>query len=288
MTIGFVTDTNNPGITNSDNLLKIAFENEGLNVVEYQWDSKNSKLHVDYLLIRSCWNYYESIEEFLLFIQECSEDGIHIVNDPKLLYWNCNKKYMIELANKGINVIQTIMIEKKNIHKVNSIAKENNWTEFVTKPIFGASAHEVGIHRHPLSRDQISNLSESNCDILLQPLMKEVADGEVSLMFFREKFSHAVIKIPQDGTYISNPSKGGKERIFIPSQDIVHQAKSIVDVLPIIPSYARVDGLVINNKFILMELELIEPHLFFDFDLQSAERFVGVFQKNIKKSMKLN
>src|SRR3989344_5021589 len=102
MTIGFVTDTNNPGITNSDNLLKIAFENEGLDVVEYQWDSKNSKPHVDYLLIRSCWNYYENIEEFLLFIQECSENGIHIVNDPKLLYWNYNKKYMMELANKGI------------------------------------------------------------------------------------------------------------------------------------------------------------------------------------------
>ena len=41
--------------------------------------------------------------------------------------------------------------------------------------------------------------------------------------------------------------------------------------------YARVDGIVIENKLHLMEIELIEPDLYFDLADGARERFVESF-----------
>jgi hypothetical protein len=40
-----------------------------------------------------------------------------------------------------------------------------------------------------------------------------------------------------------------------------------------VPLYARVDGVVRGDQFLLMELELIEPNLFLELHAPSADRF---------------
>jgi hypothetical protein len=40
-------------------------------------------------------------------------------------------------------------------------------------------------------------------------------------------------------------------------------------------TYARVDGIVINNELHLMEVECIEPDLYFNLSEGSLERFVN-------------
>ncbi len=39
------------------------------------------------------------------------------------------------------------------------------------------------------------------------------------------------------------------------------------------PCYARVDGVVRDGNFLLMELELLEPELFLEFDPQAVDKF---------------
>ena len=53
--------------------------------------------------------------------------------------------------------------------------------------------------------------------------------------------------------------------------------------LPKIPIYARVDGTIINNTFLLNELELIEPALYLDRLEGATERFVNVLKSRILK-----
>ena len=49
------------------------------------------------------------------------------------------------------------------------------------------------------------------------------------------------------------------------------------------PIYARVDGTIINNTFLLNELELIEPALYLDRWEGVTERFVDVLKTRITK-----
>ncbi|MET0570812.1 MAG: hypothetical protein ABWZ79_05265 [Pedobacter agri] len=45
--------------------------------------------------------------------------------------------------------------------------------------------------------------------------------------------------------------------------------------------YARVDGTFVNGKFLLMELELIEPFLFLNTDPENYERYYHALLKMI-------
>ncbi|MDH3744569.1 MAG: hypothetical protein OES47_05645 [Acidobacteriota bacterium] len=61
-----------------------------------------------------------------------------------------------------------------------------------------------------------------------------------------------------------------------------HQAAGVLDALPERPLYARVDGVVRNGGFVLMELELIEPQLFFGLAKGSASRFANCLLEALK------
>ena len=55
---------------------------------------------------------------------------------------------------------------------------------------------------------------------------------------------------------------------------MISSASSILrHVSAVAPLYARVDGIVTNDRFVLMELELIEPSLFFRHSGPSADAF---------------
>ncbi|KIE88815.1 putative glutathione synthetase [Actinobacillus pleuropneumoniae] len=64
-----------------------------------------------------------------------------------------------------------------------------------------------------------------------------------------------------------------------PLQNIVRQARDVLMRLPEMPSYARVDGTIIGDRFLLNELELIEPALYLHTDPQAAVRFTQVLMQ---------
>ena len=55
----------------------------------------------------------------------------------------------------------------------------------------------------------------------------------------------------------------------------------MLSVLPETPLYARVDGIARGGAFLLMELELIEPNLFFEYGPGSADRFASALARRL-------
>jgi hypothetical protein len=53
---------------------------------------------------------------------------------------------------------------------------------------------------------------------------------------------------------------------------MVGTARKIIAALDESPDYARVDGILCGDEFVLMELELIEPFLFLELG-SAADRF---------------
>jgi len=65
---------------------------------------------------------------------------------------------------------------------------------------------------------------------------------------------------------------------------LIAQAAKTFASLPDVPLYARVDGIARDGAFVLMELELIEPNLFFGFQAGSAERLGEAVAKRLLSS----
>ncbi len=98
---------------------------------------------------------------------------------------------------------------------------------------------------------------------LVQPFLPEIqTDGEWSLLFFGGEFSHAVVKRPAAGDYRVQQMFGGESTLEEPTAAILESAENALSAARSQPTYARVDGVVVNGRFLLMELELIEPYLF--------------------------
>ena len=54
-------------------------------------------------------------------------------------------------------------------------------------------------------------------------------------------------------------------------------------MLPEAPIYARVDGLVLDGTLMLMEVELIEPELFFHLAPEAADKLAAAVVTRLKK-----
>ncbi len=91
-------------------------------------------------------------------------------------------------------------------------------------------------------------------------------------MFLGGQLSHAVLKRPAEGDYRVQWEFGGRAVTAAPPPTLVADAEAVMAAAPGDPVYARVDGVEREGRLVLMELELIEPHLFLGWHAGAATR----------------
>ncbi|MFU8820528.1 MAG: ATP-grasp domain-containing protein [Gammaproteobacteria bacterium] len=115
--------------------------------------------------------------------------------------------------------------------------------------------------------------------VLVQPFLPEIlSGGELSLLFFDGVFSHAVCKRPRPGDYRVQFQFGGTTESVELEPALVAQARACVLAAPSLPVYARVDGVVKDGWFLLMELEVFEPLMFLARHSEAPGRFARAVQ----------
>jgi hypothetical protein len=70
----------------------------------------------------------------------------------------------------------------------------------------------------------------------------------------------------------------------VPGAQVVAEAARVLGAAPTETLYARVDGCVVNGHFMLMELEVIEPCLFFQHDSAAAQRMVTALKRRLVRT----
>lgn len=278
--VAFTTCTDYPLLTESDALIKKAFEKRGYIVHVVSWDDKSVDWKIfDAVLIRACWNYHLKINDFKNWLQYLEIQKIAIWNPAPVIEWNIHKTYIKELQRKNIQVIPTVFLDEHASSNVKEILMKHSWNEAVLKPVIGASAYcvrkiDIGTNDNEIKRE----LCEGKA-MMLQPFMPEFQKGELSFMFFNGRFSHAAIRKPHNGGFVTNIAKGGKESLVHLDTALITQAEKALSVLDLPLLYARVDGIKRDNELIVSELEVIEPHLFVDLYPESANLFVNAFEE---------
>jgi len=114
--------------------------------------------------------------------------------------------------------------------------------------------------------------------ILLQPFIESiVTEGEFSLFFFGSEYSHAILKTPKKSDFKVQEEHGGVLTTIEAESSLLVCARQVLAAVNPKPLYSRVDFIRTPSGFALMELELIEPSLYFNMDPSSPARFASVF-----------
>ena len=277
MKIALLTCQKLPNLLESDQFLIPALAEKNIVAIPEIWDDENvnwSEYH--YLIFRNTWDYYEkeaSLNAWLLKIQIL---GIKTLNPLPVIQQNKHKFYLRDLQNLGFDIIPTLFLDKTETLNLSEIIPKS-WKKAVIKPAFSGGSFQtkvfdvVDIEEINIEYRQIANQKE----LLLQEFVPEIQTvGETSFIFFNKKFSHCVNKKPVEGDFRVQSQFGGIYTLIALKIEYIQQAQKIVNSFPEKLLYARVDGIIINNQLQLMEVECIEPDLYFDLAPGSKEFFV--------------
>ncbi len=275
--IAFVTSRDYPNLTEDDQVAAKKLCADGVHVVPAVWNEPLIEWdQFDAIVVRSCWDYYRYPEAFRSWIT--SMQHLAVWNPPGILRWNMDKNYLVELERKGIPIPKTTILKGGDAFDAQALSQQMGTNGVIIKPAVSASAWNTWRCSLAAVSDEEMNRVNSlsgHSDIVVQEFIPEIAkDGEWSIIFFGGMFSHAVRKYPGEGDFRVQKDLGGRyHAVKNPPVHLVQQARSVLKTIEEPLLYARVDGVEREGRLILMELELIEPQLFFDVHPEGAKLF---------------
>lgn len=231
-----------------------------------------------FILPLCAWDYTAEAAAFADWIRQAAARGQTFFNPPELMLWNTDKRYLTDLAERGANTIPSIRLPSEN-PDIQTLMQQNGWHEAVIKPAVGQSGKGVCRIRLGDTPPQIP----CSDGLILQPYIREIETaGETSLIFFNGTFSHAVRRQPPAGEWRANSAYRVGILPAAPPDNIIRTAQTVLNTLPQQPLYARVDGTIIGETFLLNELELIEPALYLHTAPQAAQHFADLLTAKIR------
>lgn len=265
MKIAIVTNPRHPEIEDDDRPLAAALAVRGAVVLTASWDDPDFAWdRVDLALIRSPWDYYLRLEEFLAWLGRV-ETRTRVVNPPEVIRWNADKRYLSDFTARGIHCVPTLFVGRGERADLQELCAERGWTTVVLKPSVSADSWEtirVEPDRYAFGQAYLER-HRPDRTIMVQPFVKDVEEGgEQSLMFFGGRYSHAVMK---NSAFKGGRHVGPEGRVVEPRPDAVAMAGEVLRGAGVAQiAYARVDiARDDRDQPMLLELELFEPTLFF-------------------------
>ena len=264
------------------------------------WDDFTvSWARYDAVVLRSPWDYHLRLPEFLRWCERVDR-VTRLLNPLSIVRWNTDKHYLSELAAAGIPTVPTHFVEPdaEPLPALQAfLAAFPHTSELVVKPTVSAGSRDTQRYRRDQSfaaANHIGGLLDAGRCAMLQPYLDAVdTSGETALLYFDGAFSHAVRKAallrpgeaPADHTQLTDAIAGRK-----PDGDELQLAEAVLTVLRAradgVPLYARIDLIRdADGQPRLLELELTEPSLFFDYVPGAADRFATVLARRLHANM---
>jgi glutathione synthase/RimK-type ligase-like ATP-grasp enzyme len=233
-----------------------------IQLCELVWDAKDWQIEsFDAFVVGTTWDYQEKGEAFLAKLAQI-EALRPLFNPLETLRWNLDKRYLRELAARGVPTVPTLWVEAIDSPGIEHAFELWDCPAVVVKPQVGAGAwRQSKIERGA----QLPSADELPLGAaMIQPFLRSVqSEGEYSLLYFNRRFSHAAQKVPRLGDYRVQAMFGGRESPYQPTEEELRTTQSVVDAIDGLLLYARVDLMRLDDgQLALMELELIEPYLY--------------------------
>ena len=204
----------------------------------------------------AAWDYSKTPDAYRNWLLALQDAGVRVINPPALQIWNMNKRYLCELAAKGLPITPSVALLPGEDWGEKIAA--SGWSNPVIKPLVGQSGR--GVRR--LADGGTPTLADYPQGALLQPFVPTDV-GEVCLIYLAGQFSHAAHRQPAPDEWRANSAYGVQILPITPQPEWLSCAENVLQHLPQASLYARVDGLIAQDgRFMVNEVELIEPALY--------------------------
>lgn len=257
-------------------LRKLGWETEDVSwrKTDTKWDK------YDVVVIRSTWDYQSDPEAFVSCLKKIESSKATLENNFNLITWNISKDYLKDLHQNDIPIVPTRWSTAYNHQTLLDSFGAFTADEIVIKPLVSANAD----HTYRLNREQAESQKQQLASVfaakphMIQPFMSEIVyEGEFSMFYFNGEYSHCIVKVPKRGDFRVQEEHGGILRSVDPHPKLLQLSAKVIAALPELSLYARIDLVRTDNGFAVMEIELIEPSLYFNMDSDSANRFAEAF-----------
>jgi hypothetical protein len=227
----------------------------------------------DAVVLRSPWDYAGRRDEFVAWAEAV---GPALHNPAHVVRWNTDKRYLGELAEAGLPVLETAFLEPGEPFVAPG-------APFVVKPAVSAGAKDTARHDDPATAaEHVGALHTTGRVAMVQPYVEAIDEaGETALLYLDGAYSHAIRKGPllidepaQDpsGLFVSEdirPREPSAEERAAADRVMAWVSERFGTLL-----YARVD-LLPGDEPLLLELELTEPSLFLGHAMGATERLAA-------------
>ncbi|WP_421942736.1 ATP-grasp domain-containing protein [Pedobacter sp.] len=232
-------------------------------------------------ILKSPWDYFDLYEDFKTWLNLLEEKNIRLLNPIDVVRWNADKHYLKDIESAGLNITPSIFITNVEEINLNTFFEKFNTDKLIVKPCISGGAKNT----FKVTLDNVEEINQKlrlliqNEDFIIQPFLAEILEsGEWSFIFFNGIYSHTLVKKAKQGDFRVQPAHGGSVHVQNPDQGLIEIAAEYVRLFAKNCLYARVDGTFVNNQFLLMELELIEPFLFLNTSTQNYENYYNALK----------
>lgn len=276
--LAFLSMDNLEGFVSDDDLAIGPLRDLGWDVTSVSWRKPCDWNRFDMVIMRTTWDYQDDVVAFLRALEKIDASTAILQNDIETVKWNIEKTYLRELENKGNPIVPTLwenggLTPDRFKHFFSTFKAQ----ELIIKPVVSANADNtfrINPEKAMLQLDEMNRVFTEK-PFMVQPFMENIIrEGEYSLFFFAGEYSHTILKTPKKRDFRVQEEHGGIISSVGKDEILVEQSQMVLKSLGHIPLYARIDFVRDDtNEFLIMEVELIEPALYFRMDPPSAERF---------------
>jgi hypothetical protein len=253
--------------------LAAALAAAGLSAARLGWDDPAADWDAPVpTLVRSTWNYPIAPDVFLAWIDRAAA-AAPLLNPPDVLRGNVHKRYLLELAARGVPVVPTTLVERGQTCELAAIAAPS----IVIKPAIGAASTATRRFA-PGDPAALAHLAAITAEraALVQPYVASVdGHGERAVVWIDGELTHAIRKRPRftgDDEHVDGPLPIAADERAVADAALAPLADRIL--------YGRVDlARDAAGQPMVMELELIEPSLYLTRHPPALDRFVAAIRR---------
>ena len=205
------------------------------------------------------WGYHFDHARWLRACASWQRAAVPLSNPADVLAWNSDKRYLIELAERGVAIPYTRCVDRVTREDLDQAFDETGAEELIVKPAVSGGAWKTWRVRRSDAVDEAPGVA-----MLIQPYLPTIeSEGETSLLYFGRRLSHAVNKRPPSGEFRVQEEFGGQYALVTPPPGALALAERTLAAVDAPLLYARIDMVPdADGRWLLMEAELIEPDFY--------------------------
>ena len=286
--IAFLSMDDMAGFISDDDLVFDAFRMRDIDVETVSWRADCDWNQFDAAIIRSTWDYQSFFKDFLLALRSIEQSRALLMNSLDVVQWNIDKRYLADVQKNGVSVIPTTWMDQFDLELIEDSVHAFGSDELIIKPTVSANAdNTIRFLADDLETAQLTDELGKvfACrSAMIQPFVGSVlTEGEYSLFVIGGELTHGVVKKPKRGDFRVQEEHGGSINAFQPDSAWQKFASNTMEKLPSDLLYARIDVVMYQNLPCVMEIELIEPSLYFRFSDLAIQKFVASVTERIEQ-----